>query len=168
MAPILSFTADEIWTYLPPFSNKSPSVHLSNLPEPETQWIDETLGRKWEVLREIRDEVMKALENARVEKVIGSSLEAKLILTAEGDARKTLESLGDFLRSFFIVSQVEWGIDIDEKAYQSKTIQNLFVFVQKADGKRCERCWNWSVAVGQFTDHPNLCERCHPVISKIS
>ncbi|MBI2980809.1 MAG: isoleucine--tRNA ligase, partial [Deltaproteobacteria bacterium] len=166
IAPILSFTAEEIWNFLPLFSKKPASVHLTDLPETDNQWINEPLGRKWDRLREIRTEVLKALEIARVEKLIGSSLEAKVLLVAEGEIEKSLKSLQEFLRSFLIVSQVEWAEEISEKAYQSKTIPNLFVSVQKADGRKCERCWNWSAAVGQFSDHPTLCDRCHGVIAK--
>ncbi len=161
VAPILSFTAEEVWTHLPSWQWKTSSVHLASLPEVQPRLLDETLGSRWEKFRKIRDEVMKALESARNQKVIGSSLEAKVILVAEGEGLQTLEQLRDPLASLFIVSQVEWGMDIPENATQAKTIPNLFIAVQKADGKKCSRCWNFSPSVGEEAD---LCSRCLKVI----
>jgi isoleucyl-tRNA synthetase len=112
------------------------------------------LMENWERLFAIRDEVLKALETARNDKQIGSSLEAKVVLkTAAGTTRFLLDYFTE-LRYIFIVSQVEvhegdaFGVEI-----------------QRADGQKCERCWNYSTRVGEFTKYPTVCERCYEALT---
>ena len=167
MAPILSFTAEEVWSYLPSFAGKEQSVHLASFPEPQPARIDESLSSRWGRFRELRDEIMKALEKARADKVIGSGLEAKVIWIAEGEPETLLDSFQHQLPTLFIVSQVEKGLDIPETAYRSPVFPTLFVKVEKADGKKCLRCWNYSRTVGTL-DPPDLCERCRRVIGGAS
>ncbi len=165
MAPILSFTAEEIWQHIPNFPGKESSIHLTNLPKPNEANLNESLAGRWENFRDLRNEILKALERARQEKIIGNSLEAKLIFTAADDPLTLLESFGDQLPTLFQVSQVKWSDDISPTAKPSEQYPSLFIEVQKAEGQKCERCWKWSTEVGQWTDHPQLCGTCHHVMT---
>jgi len=170
MAPILSFTADEIWT-LPEFIRKNPdvpSVHLASFPEESEfrNWINTSLEEPWDRLLHVRSQVLVKLEEKRREKLIGSSLEAKVTLFAQTqnpasyDFLKSYEAL---LQALFIVSKVELKevSQIPTDAHLLVDMVNeLAVDVVKADGKKCERCWNYRPAVGTFKDHPTLCDRC--------
>jgi len=152
LAPILVFTADEIWENLP--GRAEASVHIAEFPVAGEQSQDELLAT-WARLFEIRDDVLRALEEARVAKQIGSSLEAKVTLTA---FRETLELLRKYekdLRYIFIVSQVEIV-----EASQSIT-------VSRAEGEKCERCWNYSTRVGESARYPTVCERCVAALAEI-
>ena len=164
MAPILSFTAEEVWEQIPSFRDKTASVHLAEFPVANTEWMDETLADRWEKLRDYRDEVLKILEGARQAKVIGNSLEARVILVATDEPERILSSFGNGLSDLLLVSEVIWGQEISPKATRSERHPTLFIEVQKAEGTKCERCWRWSREVGKFTDHPTLCERCQEVI----
>lgn len=155
MAPILSFTAEEAWQHLP--FKKSESVFLERMPEYLESFIDEELDKRWEKLIEIRDQVNKALEIKRKEKFIGNSLEAKIILSVNSNLKEFLLPYLDFLPTLFIVSQVE------VKESESLTNNEFEVTVQKAEGSRCERCWNYSPLVGKL-EISDLCPRCYYVL----
>ncbi len=117
---------------------------------PKVSGADNTkLLTDWERIFSIRDEVLKALEEARNAKIIGSSLEAKVILTVDKETTRFLIAYYEDLRYIFIVSQVE--VHEGEK---------LAIEIQKADGAKCERCWNYSVRVGESEKYPTACERC--------
>ncbi len=150
LAPIIPFTAEEIWGY---YQGRG-SVHLADWPEVREELIDKALEDRWEVLRQLRDEVLKSLEEKRISKFIGSPLEAKIKLYIKDDLEYNFltKYLKD-LPSVFIVSQVEL-----EKASERK------IEVIKSDGKKCSRCWNWSKSVGTSKDHPMLCKRCLEVL----
>ena len=153
VAPILAFTADEAWENLPGAQEKS--VHLAEFPQTENKNNAE-LKSNWERLFIIRDEVLKKLEEVRNEKKIGSSLEAKVILTTDKDTTYFLLDYFRDLRYLFIVSQVE--VHEGDK---------FNVEIRKADGLKCERCWNYSTRVGEFEKYPTVCERCFAALSKI-
>ena len=165
IAPILSFTAEEIWQHIP--GEKEESVFLSDFPEADEALVDTGLEKKWARLSDIRNEVNKALEIKRQEKLIGNALEAKVMLFV-GDADfEVLQEQKDFLPALFIVSSVEINkAAAPEGAYNSPELKNVAVLVEKADGSKCQRCWNRSVSVGQFGEHPELCERCYNVLNK--
>lgn len=153
LAPVLVFTADEAFENLP--HQKLSSVHLADFPK-VAGVKDEKLLADWEKLFAIRDEVLKKLETSRNEKLIGSSLEAKVKLTVNEADFEFLTNYRFDLRYIFIVSQVElWKGDA------------LNVEVLKADGAKCERCWNYSVQVGEFAEFPTVCERCFDALSQI-
>jgi isoleucyl-tRNA synthetase len=158
LAPILVFTADEIWENLPEATSKAQSVHLAEFPRP-AMTIDEELGKNWEELFVVRDEVLRALEEARVAKEIGSSLEAKVTLTASGGTLALLKKYETELRYVFIVSQVNVQAAEGNKA--------LGISVSKADGEKCERCWNYSTRVGESEKYPTVCERCVSALEEI-
>lgn len=150
MAPLLAVTADEAWGYIN-VKRKSESVHLESWPSDMVYngWIDESLEKKWKVLINVREEVLKKLEEKRSTGQIGSGLEASVtIVTNDPDLKKILNEKKDFLRYLFIVSNVE--LKDGEGA----------VLIEKAGGSKCSRCWNYSLEVGSHKDHPMLCERC--------
>ncbi|CAN5162774.1 isoleucine--tRNA ligase [soil metagenome] len=146
MAPILVFTADEAWENLP--DRKGPSVHIAEFPTFE-EADNSGLAAAWEKIFSLRDEVLRALETARNDKQIGSSLEAKVILTTDAATTRLLLDYYQQLRFIFIVSQVE----VHEGT-------QLGVEITKADGTKCERCWNYSTHVGDFEKYLTVCERC--------
>ena len=117
---------------------------------------DEKLAARWEKLFPVRDEVLKSLEEARAAKLIGSSLEAKVILAATGETLDLLRTYADDLRFIFIVSQVE----LTEG-------EALSIKVEKAEGEKCERCWNYSLLVGANVRYPAACERCAEALTEI-
>jgi isoleucyl-tRNA synthetase len=158
MAPILSYTAEEIWSFL---KQPESSVHLSAMPVMHRQYLNQDLERDWSGLLQIREEVAKSLEVARKEKRIGHSLDAKVKLTVADKSRiNLLQKYQDQLPTIFIVSQVE----LEEKGkLPPETV--VEVEVSPAAGKKCDRCWNYSTSVGQNTIHPTVCSRCAKVIS---
>jgi isoleucyl-tRNA synthetase len=159
LAPLLVFTADEIWESLPADSERPDSVHLSVFPEANNV-VDEELVANWKRLFEIREDVLQALEEARVAKVIGSSLDARVEIAATGSSYDLLHSYRDELRYIFIVSQVEVSRS-DEGA------DGFVVKVLPAEGQKCERCWNYSVHVGESQRYPTVCERCAAALGEI-
>lgn len=176
IAPVLSHLAEDIWQFFP-YSTAYKSVFEAGWVNLEDYWKDPNLAKNWEVLRQIRGEVNKVLEQARNGKAIGSSLEAKLLLyVPQSDLRQVLETLNpsdslkgngvDELRYLFLTSQVEL-LDTTEKLeglkYSLRTDQ-LGVGVADADGQKCDRCWNYSLQVGKSSLHPLLCERCVPAL----
>jgi isoleucyl-tRNA synthetase len=152
LSPILVFTTDEAWENLP--ARGVPSVHIAEFAEVRN--ADTGLLSAWERIFAIRDEVLKALEDARATKQIGSSLDAKVVLTADAGTTRFLLDYFEQLRYIFIVSQVE----VHEGAATS-------VEIRKADGTKCERCWNYSVRVGESEKYPTVCERCVDALSEI-
>ena len=164
VAPILCFTAEEVWSYLPGRPPELPSVHLSEFPEAAELSGDlsimqlERLGN-WDRLIAVRNEVLKVLEVARKEKFIGNSLEAKVEISAEGEWARLLEAYRDLLPMVFLVSQVHLAADGLPGATEG-LIRGLRIAVRRAEGQKCERCWNYSVRVGEEPDFPSICERC--------
>lgn len=161
MAPILPFTAEEIWDHMPAWAEKAKSVHLTALPAVDDRWADAAVGKTWEQLIAIRGEVTKALESARADKRIGHPLDAAVTLAAEGSNGELLDRYRDLLRDLFIVSSVQVvpGGDLAETA-ESDVIAGLSVRVEPATGDKCERCWVHDPSVGGNADHPTVCSRC--------
>jgi isoleucyl-tRNA synthetase len=158
MAPILSFTAEEIWRSLSGQfggSLEAKSVHLAAFPASQSDWQDAGLVKRWDRLLEIRTAVQAALEDQRRNKVIGSSLEAVVELQASRETYEFLKPYTADLSTFFIVSGVKLtaGDQLPENG-------NVLVSVSKATAKKCERCWNYREAVGTNAAHPTLCDRC--------
>jgi isoleucyl-tRNA synthetase len=162
MAPVLAYTAEEIWPYMDPALQTTESVHLAAMPEVEPAYQDETLATTWDKLLAVRSEVTKCLEGARSDKAIGSSLEAKVIIGADGTLKKLLEAHRDQLPELFIVSAVDLAApdSVPDVAMRSDEIVGLAVAWERAPGKKCERCWVFKEDVGSSTDHPTLCGRC--------
>jgi len=175
MAPILPFTMDEVWEYMPPKVKSSKfkvqSVHLADFPEIKREWLDDELEERWVTLLKIRAEVAKALEVARREKTIGHSLDARVSILSPDGFKGLLMGYKDTLREILIVSQltVDGTTDVSSyqaiKPFESQEMPGLQVYVTPAKGKKCGRCWNYSEDVGGSAEHPTICGRCVSVIS---
>jgi isoleucyl-tRNA synthetase len=169
LAPIMSFTCEEVWRYLPPIAGRLESVHLTTFPTagdllganevataPDPRQADD-----WKTVLAVRETVLKALEDARNQKLIGGNLQAQVTLTALDPVFSVLERFKNDLRYFFIVSAVE------VKKGSGNGDSPVVVQVGKAPGLKCERCWNFSTRVGEDKNYPTVCERCSSVIREI-
>ncbi len=166
--PILVFTAEEAWKYFPRAAGDLESVHLTVFPSAkEFQGsLNENQLAAWERLLGVRGQVLQALEKARNDKLVAGSLEAKVVLEASGALRELLEKRRADLPALFIVSQVE--IQPAGTTDGNNGGELLSVRVVSADGAKCERCWNFSTAVGTFAEYPTLCDRCAPVVTELA
>jgi isoleucyl-tRNA synthetase len=162
MAPVLCFTSEEIWQHLQGLAGREPwaqqSVHATVFPEPSRLPQAKTLER-WDRLMRVREEVNQPLESARRDKRIGTSLDARVVIEANGELLEFLRSFGDDLRFLFIVSSVDFGT-VSDDAYRSEVIEGLAVEVGKAPGTKCKRCWHYTTDVGSDADWPEVCARC--------
>jgi isoleucyl-tRNA synthetase len=169
LAPIMSFTSEEVWQYLPKVDGRPDSVHLALFPTAaevlggKAAAQDEPEQKDWQSLRAVRDEVLKALEETRNSKLIGGGLEAQVHLTASEPLYGLLKRYEAQLRYLFIVSAVETRL-----AASPDGTGEVKVEVKKADGAKCERCWNYSTRVGEDQTYPTVCERCSAVLKEIS
>ena len=161
MAPVMAFTAEEVWQYMPANGMRESSVHLTLFPEPMPSWRDEDLAQRWEQILALRAEVTKALETARADKLIGHPLDAAVTLYVNEGLYSLLAGYTIELPSIFIVSEVvlQQG-DGPQSAYTSSQVQGLAVAVAPSESLKCERCWIHSESVGGSSDHPTICERC--------
>jgi isoleucyl-tRNA synthetase len=157
MAPVLPFTTEEAWESLPPFDGKEDSIHLECFPSLEGHWLNEEVGREMDRLIALREAVLKELEKAREEKLIGNSLEAQVHLSVPSPEQAFVRKYEGDLAALFIVSSV-----VSEPAAE------FAVHVYRAPGGKCQRCWNYSLQVGQSRDYPELCRRCEDVVKGLS
>jgi isoleucyl-tRNA synthetase len=168
-SPILVFSAEEIWKFLPKNAGDPASVHTALFPA-ESELHTSIPADKvdtWELLGKVRGEVLKALEIARNEKkLINSGLEAKVLLNADLELKAKLKHYLPTLPGLFIVSQVDL-FSAGTGDYRSEVVPSLEVTVQRAEGKKCERCWNYSPRVGENRRYPTICERCSEAIAEI-
>jgi isoleucyl-tRNA synthetase len=161
MAPLLPFTAEEIWEHMPAWRGKEESVHLAAMAAARDGWSDPALSEPWQRLLDVRGEVMKALEAARADKRIGHPLDAAVTVSAPGEHGEALDRYRSFLRAFFIVSAVSVApAGTLEGAYESDLVEGLAVRVDTAPGDKCERCWVHDPSVGASDRHPTVCGRC--------
>lgn len=169
VAPILVFTAEEIWKHLPRRSGDAQSVHAAHFPKREELAVDIDEGKRqnWESLLEVREQALKKLEEARNSKVINSALEAKVEMRARGKTLDLLNSYAKWLPQIFIVSQVSVASANGNAAAKPASAPVEEIEIRRADGKKCERCWNYSVHVGESSDFPTICERCVVAIAEI-
>ncbi len=158
LAPVLSFTADEAWRYMP--GRTEASVHLSAFPELVPQRRDDTLVERWERIMRVRADVSKALELARVAKTIGHPLDAAVTIAAPAELLVFLEEYQVELPSIFIVSKVTLTSGIEGDGWNSEQIEGLKVQVAAAPGAKCERCWCYSEELGSHDEHPTICPKC--------
>ncbi len=156
-APILPFTTEEAWEVLPDHTGKLNSVHLEQFPAYQTTWMSEATFRDWEELSGIRDRVLKELETARENKLIGNSLEASLLLTLPSNEFQLLQKHEQQLTALFIVSAVE---------LRQNSGEDMRVEVERVSFAKCQRCWNFSPYVGSSTACPEFCERCEKVVTQ--
>ena len=156
LAPVISFTAEEIWGYMPRSEkDDAESVFFNKLPEKSGVSADEEFMEKWEKIDELRDIVNKALEEARGQKLIGKSLEAKVTLNCGRDWYDFAKSVENDLVSAFIVS----AVDVEKSEFDGVNVK-----VEVAPGEKCERCWTHSDTVGKCAEHPTLCARCAEIV----
>lgn len=163
ITPVLPHTADEVWKFIPSVSETS--VQLTDMPTPDTTIYDAALEKRWNNFIEVRDEVLKALEAARKEKVIGNSLGADLHLYPTEETAAVLEQMTE-LDQLFIVSNVvvhPAGTDAPDDAMR---LEGLNVKVNVAQGEKCERCWMITPEVGTDEDHNTLCPRCAKTVKE--
>jgi isoleucyl-tRNA synthetase len=166
MAPILSFTAEELWGRLPASWREQPSIHLCRFPEVDARWVDEDLSSRWDRLWTVRGEVAKVLEGARNQKRIGASQDAKVVLYAKAETRDLLDRHASELAALFIVSEAEVRDDgrVPDDAYVSTEVKDLAITVAAPAGAKCGRCWFYRPSVGSSDRHPTLCGRCAAAI----
>ena len=176
IAPVLSHLAEDIWQFLP-YEVESQSVFASGWVEMKSSWENPELAKIWEKLRELRTEVNGVMEQARTEKAIGSSLDAKVLLYVDDPALKALlaernpeagssDNAVDELRYLLLASQVELVRSTESilaSDYKSE-LDWVSIGVVSADGEKCDRCWNYSTQVGKFSEDPTICERCHAAL----
>jgi isoleucyl-tRNA synthetase len=154
VAPIMPHTAEESWDYRPANSDRPPSVHLAEFPQPDPRWDDAELTVRWNDLLALREHVLLALEALRKTKQIGSAQEARVrIITSQPDRRFAAREL---LSTLCIVSEVE--IVADPEALVESVV------AERSPHPKCERCWNYRSTVGQSALHPTLCARCATVM----
>ena len=165
MAPLISYTADEIWSFVP--GERASSVFAAGIPAVDPQLVDDALAAKWERLFTARAAVTKALEDARQRGVIGHSLDARVHLGAGNGLRPILEEQAVDLPAFLIVSQVELD-DGSAEGAPSSVDRELRISVEPARGTKCERCWNYRETVGCDSAHPGLCDRCVEVVHSLT
>jgi isoleucyl-tRNA synthetase len=169
MAPILPFTAEEIWKHMPVNSDKEASIHLASFSDSMILYRDDELAIKWELILGIRGEVTKALETARVAKLIGHSLDASVELRVSGQLYDTLKQYADMLRSIFIVSEaVLSDSPSNDPEFKETGMEGLKIKVAPAPYEKCNRCWVLDPSVGSDKKYPDVCDRCGSVLVQIS
>jgi isoleucyl-tRNA synthetase len=155
LAPMTCFTAEEIWKYMPhSASEKQESVMLTQYPEVNNEYDNKELEEKWNKIIKLKDIVSKKLEEARAEKIIGHSLNAKVTIYANANDYEFLKNNQELLMTVFIISDLQL----------EKSDEEMKVEVEQAEGQKCERCWMYSKTVGQDKDNPTICNRCSQAI----
>lgn len=161
LAPILSFTAEEVWSAMPGCEGKELSVHLTQFPELNPAHADAGLAERWKTMLSVKAEISKAIEIARQNKIIGHSLDAAVHISPPANLRPLLAACCEEMLALLIVSEFAVAGDGDIKdAYESSEYPGLKVGVTKASGQKCNRCWMYSGSVGCDPSHPTICERC--------
>jgi isoleucyl-tRNA synthetase len=163
LAPVLCYTAEEIWQAMPHKAGDNKEfVLLNDMPETDDNLVDAEFEERWERFRDILSDVSKALEAARNDKVIGKSLDASVTIYADGKTREFIESFGD-IAALFIVSEVNIH-DIKEAGNAPEYDTGVKISVTASEHEKCERCWIRSDSVGENHEHPSLCARCADVL----
>jgi len=163
VSPILSHTADEVWSFIPGVQEQS--VQLTDMPEVKNLANSTELLEKWSKFMDLRDDVLKALEEARNEKIIGKSLTAKVTLYVKDETKALLETIHENLQQLFIVSDFEVAGSFAEAPEQAIKLEHAAIVITKAEGETCERCWTVT-QVGEVKEHLTLCKRCAEVVKE--
>ena len=166
VSPVLSFTAEEVWQYMPKEEGMEESVMLADWPQGHADHVDAELSARWATMLDLRSEMTKALEGARRDKAIGHSLDASITVYADGDAYEALTGFGGSLASLLIVSEAHVVEGRDNAPANAVTVEDgvLSIVVTPSELEKCERCWIHRDTVGQDGDHPTLCARCADVV----
>jgi isoleucyl-tRNA synthetase len=154
MAPILSFTCEEAWGFLPDYPGKAFSIHLERFPETAENFRQAVAAERWDKVMEIRDRLLKEIELARAARLIGDSLEADIEITATAEDEKLLRANSGLFKTILVVAALNVRAGKEEK-----------ITVRKATGRKCPRCWNWVEEAPATGAHPELCRRCAAVVS---
>jgi isoleucyl-tRNA synthetase len=161
LAPILTFTSEEMWAALPAHEGKEQSVHLTLLPQVNEKFLNPDLAERWKTMIAVKAEISKVIETARQGKVIGHSLDVAVDLSVTPQLLAELQGHEEDMRSLLIVSQFQF---VDKERLtdpsESDAIPGLLISVSKAKGQKCNRCWIYSPTVGENTEHPTICGRC--------
>jgi isoleucyl-tRNA synthetase len=167
-APILSFTADEAWKYLPSQKDRSESVHLASFPALPEKYYNKEVAERWDILLKVRDLVLKSLEEARAAKRIGNALEACVSVSAPGKLCDFLKRYEQELPDLFIVSAVELErLDEGANAALENLVADCTIRIGEAAGEKCERCWKYSPQVGADAAFASACKRCAAVLATL-
>ena len=169
LTPVLSFTTEEVWNYMPKEKGMPESVQFALWPKENKLYENPEIAEKWEHLLAIRSEITKSLELSRRNKIIGHSLDASVELYADAEIFDRLKAVEEDLATILIVSHVKLvkGIDLVSNDGWKSDEMPLVVVVKPAVGEKCERCWIYSETVGKDESHPSLCKRCAEVIEKL-
>jgi isoleucyl-tRNA synthetase len=174
VAPILSFTADEIWEYLPAVEGREASVHLAQFPAPAEIFSEEPaqLIEEWKQIFAVRDEVMRVLEEDRKAKRIGKGLEAELEITASGGQLSLLQRHAAGLKEILNVSRVEIiAKNLDDEDIVLGPIgipwKSINISTLPATGHKCARCWNFMPEVSNYGIWQNVCTRCQDAMTEM-
>ncbi len=159
MSPILAHTSDELWSYIPGVEEES--IQLTDIPKAREIADADQLKAKWDHFIEVRDDVLKALEEARAEKVIGKSLEAKVTIVPKDEKTKTILTDVEHLHQYLIVSEA----NVLDNHPDAKEYNHVKVLVEKHSAEKCQRCWVASDTVGKNEEHPDLCDRCADIVA---
>ncbi len=178
VAPILTFTADEVWEHLPPVEGREASVHLAQFPKPEEVFSGDPapLLEEWKKLFEVRDAALRKLEEERQAKNIGKGLEADVLIAASGEALSLLQCHSSGLKEVLNVSAVR----VEEYEIKSPTLQtsesevilpslggHVEIRAVPASGHKCARCWNFMPEVSSYGIWQNVCTRCHGALREM-
>jgi isoleucyl-tRNA synthetase len=169
IAPVLTFTAEEVWQFMPKMPDFPESVQLAKWPLEKPQYLDSALEEKWAGILAIRSELTKALETARRNKVIGHSLDAKIDIFAAGHELEQLNEVAKEMAAILIVSGVSIHAGLEHApadAFRAQGLQ-LAAVITAASGEKCERCWIYDEAIGSDPDHHTLCPRCAAVVKTL-
>ncbi|MEO5362124.1 MAG: isoleucine--tRNA ligase [Magnetococcus sp. DMHC-8] len=175
MAPILSFTAEEIWSFMPRAAPggqpRAESVHLTLFPQPHPEWRNPALAAEWEQFRQVRTAVYRVLEQERLAKRVGSFMEVDLILYAGGDLWSMLQRFAGLSRLLIVASvTLARGEEAPDELSPCAELPQLQIVFRRSQGSKCVRCWNWGAwhahrSTGtEPDDHPDLCPRCREVV----
>ncbi len=160
LSPILAFTAEEIWSFLPHLADEDTrAVVFNEIPDAKQMTVvDEAFMARWDRIHAVREDAQKALEIARTSKLIGKSLDAQVTLYAQGELYDFLKDVEALLPAALIVSKV--SVCNDGEGQFNGEVEGLSMTVAHADGEKCCRCWSYDASVGSDADHPELCARC--------
>ncbi|MCL6571800.1 MAG: isoleucine--tRNA ligase, partial [Bacillus sp. (in: Bacteria)] len=164
VSPILSHTADEVWKYIPAVEEES--VQLTDLPEYQELKGANALEEKWTAFMKLRNDVLKALEEARNEKVIGKSLAAKVTLYVTDQSKVLLDSIEENINQLFIISGFEVAGMYEQAPENALKLETAAIVITKAEGEICERCWTVTTDVGKHPEHKTICPRCADVVKE--
>ncbi len=163
LTPIIPHTTDELWSYL---NEEAASVQLTDFPEVDERSNFPQLREKWAKVIVLRDELLKALEQARNAKVIGKSLEAKVLIYADSNVVDIINDEAVNFAQISIVSQLHVVGNKADAPEDAIVLDQTSIVVEKANGEKCDRCWSYAETVGQHENHPTLCARCADVVEK--